>query len=377
MNLRQIISWLHLYLGLASGLIVFIVAITGCIYVFQRDIYEFVNHDKVFIQHVENHKQVPLIELKKTAESAIKGKKITFITTYTEPNRTWEFVSYKSSNPDAFFYFDTIDYYLSILINPYTGHIVSISDKKYDFFTIIKFIHWNLLINHPIGRQVVGASTLTFIILLVTGVILWLPRKLKWQSFKQRLTIKYKAKFKRLNHDLHNVLGFYSLVISLIIALTGIVWTYPWMKTVVNFVTVEKTRPHVMRYISHNGNNLPINNALKTISAYTQTQLTRVKRLNYNLANTITGVIYVSTYPCNDCYYGSDDLIFDQYSGELLNTKSHNDKNRAEKLLDANYDVHTGAILGFTGKIIAVIISLIIASLPITGFIFWLGKKKD
>jgi uncharacterized iron-regulated membrane protein len=41
-----------------------------------------------------------------------------------------------------------------------------------------------------------------------------------------------------------------------------------------------------------------------------------------------------------------------------------------------NYDIHVGQILGLTGKIIAFLASLICASLPITGFIIWWGKRN-
>ncbi len=43
---------------------------------------------------------------------------------------------------------------------------------------------------------------------------------------------------------------------------------------------------------------------------------------------------------------------------------------------DANYDIHVGQIAGLTGKIIAFLASLISASLPVTGLIIWLGKRK-
>jgi uncharacterized iron-regulated membrane protein len=48
----------------------------------------------------------------------------------------------------------------------------------------------------------------------------------------------------------------------------------------------------------------------------------------------------------------------------------------ADKLLRANYDVHTGAILGLPGKILAFIASLICASLPVTGVYIWWGRRS-
>jgi uncharacterized iron-regulated membrane protein len=40
------------------------------------------------------------------------------------------------------------------------------------------------------------------------------------------------------------------------------------------------------------------------------------------------------------------------------------------------YDIHTGGILGFTGKVLAFLLSLVAASLPVTGFLIWWGKQK-
>ncbi|MCK7554360.1 PepSY domain-containing protein [Chitinophaga sedimenti] len=41
-----------------------------------------------------------------------------------------------------------------------------------------------------------------------------------------------------------------------------------------------------------------------------------------------------------------------------------------------NYDIHVGAIGGLTGKFIAFFASFICASLPVTGFLVWWGRRK-
>jgi uncharacterized iron-regulated membrane protein len=48
----------------------------------------------------------------------------------------------------------------------------------------------------------------------------------------------------------------------------------------------------------------------------------------------------------------------------------------ADKLLRMNYDIHVGAILGLPGKILMFFASLICASLPITGFYIWWGRRN-
>jgi uncharacterized iron-regulated membrane protein len=87
------------------------------------------------------------------------------------------------------------------------------------------------------------------------------------------------------------------------------------------------------------------------------------------------GVVYLYAYRGKETYYDYDVLQFDRYSGALLDHRRDRDKNAGEKLVGMNYDIHVGAIAGLTGKIIAFIASLVCASLPVTGFIIWWGKK--
>jgi uncharacterized iron-regulated membrane protein len=81
-------------------------------------------------------------------------------------------------------------------------------------------------------------------------------------------------------------------------------------------------------------------------------------------------------YNGKEIYYDRDDLQFDQYTGQLLNITHAARKSRGQQLLEMNYDIHVGAIGGLPGKIIAFIISLICASLPVTGFYIWWEKRK-
>ena len=75
-------------------------------------------------------------------------------------------------------------------------------------------------------------------------------------------------------------------------------------------------------------------------------------------------------------YHKSSSLIFDENSGELLHTHDPKDKNFGEKVVNANYDIHTGSYFGLFGKIIWFIAGLICTSLPVTGFLIWWGKRK-
>jgi uncharacterized iron-regulated membrane protein len=89
-----------------------------------------------------------------------------------------------------------------------------------------------------------------------------------------------------------------------------------------------------------------------------------------------SATIYATGYRGKETFWNYDILQFDQYSGKLLHRANQSEKNAGETIIGMNYDIHVGAILGLTGKIMAFFASLIAASLPITGFIIWRGKGK-
>jgi len=86
-----------------------------------------------------------------------------------------------------------------------------------------------------------------------------------------------------------------------------------------------------------------------------------------------------TVYACTDMHGGSwRDLYFDRNSITLLpnSQKALQDANTAEWISRSNYGLHTGFIGGMTTKILYFTASLICASLPITGFYIWWGKRK-
>jgi uncharacterized iron-regulated membrane protein len=81
-----------------------------------------------------------------------------------------------------------------------------------------------------------------------------------------------------------------------------------------------------------------------------------------------------------DTYWKTDYRYFDQYTLQELPVEHiygrFKNATTADKLLRMNYDIHVGAILGLPGKMLAFFTSLIVASLPVTGFMIWWGRRK-
>lgn len=369
------ILFVHRWLGLISGLVVFIVSITGCIYVFQQEISD-VLHRKQLSVAPQQTRALPLSVLQAKAQAALGEKKpITFIQTYRDPAKAWTFGAFKGDK-EALTYFGAVVYYDVACVNPYTGEVTGVIDHKYDFFNIVKFLHWSLLLNTPYGQPIVGWSTFIFVLLMITGLVLWWPKRKK-KDLKQAFTVKWKARWRRLNYDLHNVLGFYVTLLALIIGFTGMVWAFKWFQATVYVVASGTTTPppkenfkSVQPAATITGNGMDI--AFADAWHY----MPQAERVGVRPPADPTGTIRISTYESKKTFYDRDELQYDQYSGQRLALRARKEKNRGERLIEMNYDIHVGAIAGLPGKIMAFLASLICASLPVTGFLVWWGKRN-
>lgn len=377
MTFKKAVGKIHLWLGLSSGLVVFIVAITGCIYVFQKEISEFLFPERYFVENVPARQEtMPVSQLKATAEQAI-GEEVNFIITYKEPERSWIFSSYEKGDKDAVVHFDEVGHFKVASLDPYTGKVSAVTDYKYEFFNVVKYIHWSLLLSNKYGQPIVGIATLIFVFMLISGLILWWPKKWNKAHRDMRFKVKWKASFKRTNYDLHNVMGFYVCSVALVISLTGLVWAFKWFKSTVYVVSTMSTTPPERLAFTSTIQDIDPEDVQPIDKAFAQSQqlFPEADRIGIDPAEDAEGTISYYGYKGKEVYYHHDQAQFDQYSGAYLGRRDYEEKNNGEKLLGMNYDIHVGAIWGLPGKILAFLASLIVASLPITGFLVWYGRK--
>ncbi len=375
---KRVLRKLHLILGLSSGVIVLIVSITGAIYVFNVEITDFIRHnDQVIDSQEKCIKELSLEKIwRHTQKQLGKGRQISWATIYNSNDKSWVFSCFKKSMNKSMTYFGNIEYYESIYVNPYSGAIKARYDEEHNFFNIIKMLHWSLLLDTDIGQPIVGYSTLIFVLLIITGIIMRWPKRKR--QLKPRLSFVWnkQTRWRRKNYDLHTVLGIYISLVVLIVALTGLVWAFRWFQGLVYIAGAGSTelpdlRPAKSQYKTVSFDN-PLDRSLEQARrTYTDAYAFRVRRPEDS-----TGIIDITIQQFEGRYAVVHNMQFDQYTGVLLKHRDHSDKNSGEKLITANYDIHVGSILGFPGKIIAFLVSLVSASLPVTGFMIWRGRRK-
>ncbi|MGE8242176.1 MAG: PepSY domain-containing protein, partial [Sphingobacterium sp.] len=110
--IKSSILWLHKWLGIITGIIVFILSITGCIYTFQDELKLWAYPEKYFIPLVDSSSDpLPLSTLLHNAQHSLdEGQKISRIDLYPAKDRTWVFRAIKTDEK-AFGHWNYYRYY--------------------------------------------------------------------------------------------------------------------------------------------------------------------------------------------------------------------------------------------------------------------------
>ncbi|RDC66480.1 PepSY-associated TM helix domain-containing protein [Adhaeribacter pallidiroseus] len=400
---------IHLYLSLACGLVIGLVCFTGATMVFEKEMMQAIYPDRY--QVTPGTQRLPLEQLLTNFNQAKPGIKVAGVKVYSDPTRTVE-LSYSDEKPagkDG----DKGEHKGSenrehkaeekggaagadkgekgghggpgkggkggggrpgnvAFINPYTGQLIATSTQKNAFFRNMFELHRWLLVQEP-GKLIVGVSTVVFLFILITGIILWWPKNKK--ILQQRLTVKWNAGWKRINHDWHIVIGFYTALFLFVFAFTGLAWSFEWFNdgiyTLTN-TTKDQPEPPVSQ-VKEGAKPITFDQAFATA----QQQIPNAEFYQFNRPREAEDAFMVMVMPANAAHErATSQLFIDQYSGNQLGQIAFADKNLGQRIRSTFYPVHVGSIGGLPGRIIAFISCLAGFTFPITGVIMWINRLR-
>jgi uncharacterized iron-regulated membrane protein len=169
--------------------------------------------------------------------------------------------------------------------------------------------------------------------------------------------------------------------LAIILAVTGLVWGFQWFAN--GYYGMVGGEKNLVYQEPVSDKPKQINFAAPAIDVVWQKMKVEhpdAEMLEVHIPDSDTAAIAANANPDASTYWKTDYVYYDQYTLEELPAASiygrYKDAAAADKLLRMNYDLHTGAIIGLPGKILMFFASLIAASLPVTGFLIWRGRKK-
>lgn len=360
--MRIFLKKLHKWLSIPVGLIITIVCLTGAILVFQDEILELSNPSHYFIKETKGN-PIPLDELIPMVNAQLDSNSVASVQISHDPERTYRMTLAEGFRITAF-------------VNQYTGEVTGMYKfRESPFFTIMSLHRWLMDGSRTWGKYTVGISTLIFVFILITGLIVWMPRR--WN--RSRFKIQLKKGKKRLFYDMHNVLGAYACLVLLICALTGMVWSFDWYRNGIFKLFGAEIKQEQGHGHGGGGRGGKKKEKEELNIANWQNILNTLKTSNpdYEYVRVQDGSAAVHL-KSSATSRATDQYKFDKRTGEITQTTLFKDQEGTTKIWAWVYSLHVGNYWGIWSKIFTCIFSLIGASLPLTGYyMFFVRRKKE
>ncbi|RYD19110.1 MAG: PepSY domain-containing protein, partial [Verrucomicrobiaceae bacterium] len=218
MPLRKVIFWVHLAAGLVAGVVIAIMSATGIAIAFEEEILRWYDREVSRVQTVgQPGSALSIVELKSRVEAERPGEAVSTIAMFRDPARAWEVYIGEEGH---------------LYVNPFTG--VSQASRAHDAHAVIHLLEeWHRWLGAREGitsgsKLVTGVCNLALVFLCVTGLWLWFPRRWSWRALRPLLFLKTSYKGKARDFNWHNVFGFWSLPVLLILSVTAVAISFEW-----------------------------------------------------------------------------------------------------------------------------------------------------
>ena len=398
--MRKIFRNIHLWLSVPFGILITLICFSGAALVFEKEVMELCHRELYFVKKVEAA-PLPMEQLMtKVAATLPDSVSVTGVNISSDPERAYQVTLSKPRRA-------------SMYVDQYTGEITGKYERA-PFFNFMFRMHRWLLDSMKQdggifwGKMIVGTSTLMFVFVLISGVVVWWPRTRK--ALKNSLKIVANKGWRRFWYDLHVAGGMYTLVFLLAMALTGLTWSFQWYRTgfyktfgvevqpsmghgnAAANATAKGGKPngkpegkegHGER--SGNRGERPAGEGGRPEGrgAHRRSPYAHWEQVYKQLAQANPGYkqISVSDGSASVAFsrFGNqratDRYKFNPRNGEITETTLYKDLEDSGKIRGWIYSVHVGSWGGMLTRILTFIAALIGASLPLTGYYLWIRKK--
>ena len=381
-SLYQTIWRWHLYAGLFFAPFLLILAVTGAVYLFKPQIEQSMYHH---LYHVEAQGQK--MAASKQVEAVMKQYPEAMVTKYRpgeDPNRSAEVKIDLHGEP------------ITVFVNPYTGALIGTLHDDDRIMDKIEEFHGELMLG-TVGDRIVELAACWSIILVVTGLYLWLPKG-KGKLFGVLLP-RLRSGRKIAIRDLHAVPAFWVSAGMLFLVITGLLWSGLWGNIVQSMATnagvgyppsiwvgsapASTLKTKEVADVPWAAENLEVPSS--TLQGYVPVSIDDVvsiaDRLNiyptYDVfyPKSETGVYTISVFPPK----ARDEATvhIDQYTGAVLADYRYEHYEPIGKIMAWGITVHKGWEYGWPNLIVSLLVCIGIAGIVVSGFLMWWKRKPD
>jgi sulfite reductase (NADPH) flavoprotein alpha-component len=260
---------------------------------------------------------------------------------------------------------------IDVAVDPRAAIVLG-TPRGRDVFEFAERLHRNLAAG-PVGKQIVGASTATLLLLAISGLVLRWPRRAR--SVRAWLTFNPKLRGRGFLWHLHSVSATWVLAFYLVAALTGLWWSYDFYRGAVNAMAGVDGPP---RRPPGDGREALEPASIDQAFAVFRREAGEATRATVALSGTAGAPVEIRYQTAASPHERAWDTIrIDAAAARVASREPYADLPRGPRFVSSLFPLHSGSFFGLPGRIAMALASLMIPFFAVTGFLLWIARRRN
>ncbi|WP_078546381.1 PepSY-associated TM helix domain-containing protein [Litchfieldia alkalitelluris] len=370
----------HFYVGIIFAPFLFILAVTGGIYLFKPQIEHI-----LYQEYYEINPQGDKVSASQQIQEVNRLYPEAFVTKYRPGESTSRSSEVTITSGGETF---------TIFVNPYTGKFIGELNNEDRIMNKIEEIHGELMAG-TIGDRIVELAACWSIVLIVTGIYLWFPKKKL--HVMGVLIPRFNKGQKILRRDLHAVPAFWIASGMFFLIITGLPWSGFWGNNFQAIITnsglgyppstwlgsapTSTINAEDIAEVPWAAEKLDVpKSALQGFIPLPIDDVVDIANregmhpsYSINIPSNKEGVYTLSAHPPK----AKDEatIHIDQYSGAVLADYRYENYGAVAQVVALGITLHKGTEFGLINQLFSLLICLGIIFVVCTGFYMWVKRK--
>lgn len=386
--MRSTLVLLHRWFGLAAALFLFIAGATGAVISWDHELDEWLNPQLYRARTAGT--PLPALELAAKVERNDPRVRVTFIPLEVEPGRTW--IASVSPRVDRATGKPFEPGYNQVALDPATGEVQGwrewgkVSLTRENLLPFLYKLHYSMHIPEgwgiAFGVWFMGLIAIAWV--FDTLIALWISFP-NWRQWRRSFLFRWQDCGHKLTFDLHRSGAMWVYLLVLVVSVTSVAMNLrdEVVRPVVSWFSTLSPSPFASRAPAPSDK--PIE---PTIGAARAIELAHAEARRRGIEAPPGGLFLSSEFGIwgvgfydvanshGDGGLGNPWLYVDARSGEFAGVNIPGTGSAGDLFLQSMFPLHSGRIIGLTGRVLMSLMGALVAMLCVTGVLIWARKRK-
>ncbi|GAA3844964.1 PepSY domain-containing protein [[Pseudomonas] carboxydohydrogena] len=371
---KAVLLEVHSIAGLALSLLLALVALTGATMSFEDEIQAALNAGMTRVEARAEPKLMPgeLIARVQQTFGANKISSLTITGNTTSAVRIRFAPDERRVRPS------------SVYVDPYDARVIGTPVGEGFFITVRKLHRWLLIPGDAkgYGRPITGIGAIGLILMLLSGLVLRWPRRAR--SIGAWLKPGFALRGRGLHRSLHAVFGTWVLLIYLVIALTGLWYSFDWYRQGAVWLLSHPSSSTTAKAVrspeppEKSGGKFVISSSDldRVWAAFLEKQTQGFAIAQMTLPTGSSKIVRIRSWPYDGSSGERDEFRVNAATAKIVSSELYAEKGFGDRILARVLDIHRGSILGWPGKLLFMLAALMMPLFVVTGLLLYLSRRR-